>query len=383
MAKKGDWSYVPDDKWFDVPWFSLRETYHQAREHRFPYPKYGFVGRFRDALHAINPSHLRYTQKDAYWANELLNEYQSGKVHDLHTKPDIPMTSMMAVTCEEVFGSGKCGPPIEYVDPRILWRARTIVDSRPQSQSSGTPGAMPLACLQSACRPSAVVPVHVPLVVGMLTCTTFTGHLVWHGLNQSYNWATHVNQTGKLYDAGPAAMFFGASVASSAGVAFGLRHLADKLPPTLARTAAIIKCVGSPLALAAANSVNVLGWYLDGQAAAGGVHSTIVHDEKKKILGHSAIAAKIVAQHDLLSRIVMPFPVLMLPPIIVASAQKCFPNQMSKKWILNTTRVAAVASVLALAIPLTLAVFPKTKRIPGSQLEPEFHKYDLVSIWHK
>jgi len=151
-----------------------------------------------------------YTARDLADAQNLLKKFKLGEVLDWHDKPDIPITSMRPVTCEEIFGYGKCGPQKIYVEPRRLWEAKTISDSMVNGK---TQDIIPLLC-----RLTAFIPVHIPIVLGMMTSTIFFGHLFWHGINQSFNLVTHLETRARPtypVDNGMMALSFGLAAAGS------------------------------------------------------------------------------------------------------------------------------------------------------------------------
>uniref|UniRef100_A0A3B3RLL7 Sideroflexin 5b n=1 Tax=Paramormyrops kingsleyae TaxID=1676925 RepID=A0A3B3RLL7_9TELE len=95
-----------------------------------------------------------------------------------------------------------------------------------------------------------------------------------------------------------------------------------------------------------------------------------VLDSSGNVVGTSRIAAKHALMETALTRVVLPMPILVFPPIIMAFLEKLPLLQTHKRLVLPVHSLVCLAA-FGLALPLAISLFPQMSQIEVSQLEPE------------
>uniref|UniRef100_A0A3Q2P4Z3 Sideroflexin 5a n=1 Tax=Fundulus heteroclitus TaxID=8078 RepID=A0A3Q2P4Z3_FUNHE len=95
-----------------------------------------------------------------------------------------------------------------------------------------------------------------------------------------------------------------------------------------------------------------------------------VIDDSGKVVGTSKIAARHALLETALTRVVMPMPIMVLPPMIMAVLEKLPLLQRQRRLVLPVHSLVCLAS-FALALPLAISLFPQMSQISVNQLEPE------------
>ncbi|KAJ0062931.1 hypothetical protein NL108_009437 [Boleophthalmus pectinirostris] len=98
-----------------------------------------------------------------------------------------------------------------------------------------------------------------------------------------------------------------------------------------------------------------------------------VVNEDGNVVGTSKVAAKYALLETALTRIVMPMPILVLPPMIMANLEKLPLLQGNPRLVLPIHALVCLAS-FAFALPLAISLFPQTSQISVEKLEPEIAK---------
>ena len=95
-----------------------------------------------------------------------------------------------------------------------------------------------------------------------------------------------------------------------------------------------------------------------------------VQDADGNIIGTSKAAAKKAVFETALSRIALPAPILIVPPIVMSLLQK---TQFLRKQPRLSMPINALVCTLAfgIALPVTIALFPQKSKMATAQLEPE------------
>uniref|UniRef100_A0A669PFX5 Sideroflexin 5 n=1 Tax=Phasianus colchicus TaxID=9054 RepID=A0A669PFX5_PHACC len=95
-----------------------------------------------------------------------------------------------------------------------------------------------------------------------------------------------------------------------------------------------------------------------------------VLDNNGNIVGSSRIAAKHALLETALTRVVLPMPILVLPPIIMSILEKTSLLRSRPRMVLPVQSLVCLAA-FGLALPLAISLFPQMSEIETSRLEPE------------
>ncbi|XP_060072870.1 sideroflexin-5-like [Ylistrum balloti] len=297
-----------------------------------------FYGRLRHFLDVIDPSTLLTTESKLNECIQLLDDYKNKK-----TPP--------GTTDEQ------------------LWRAQKVKQAIIHPDT-GEKILMPF-------RMSGYVPFGSPIVVGLLLPNpSIKGVILWQWLNQSHNAcvnyanrnATKPTPTSKFM-----AGYIGA-VSSAVSIAVGLNQLikkADKFSPSTKTL--ISRFVPFP-AVAAANVCNVL--LMRNNELSEGID---VVDSNQKVVGTSKIAAKRAVRETAITRMFLPAPILMLPPLVMSLVERTRFLKANPKYHLAVNAVVCTA-VFGCALPVAIALFPQYSQIAVADLEPEFQTKTTESI---
>jgi sideroflexin-5 len=213
------------------------------------------------------------------------------------------------------------------------------------------------------------VPNNIPIVVGMLTHTGTVGVLFWQWVNQSYNVALNYanrNTANELSNAKVAAAY-GAAVAASCTIGLGLTKFADRathLPPAIRP---MMKIAVPYTAVASAGALNLALTRANEMQ-----HGIDVTDEYGDVHGRSKVAGSGAVFKSAMSRVVLPAPILLLPPIIMAGLERMsiIPKSGPGKMVAN---VGVVTISILCALPCAIGLFPQVSEIDATELEPHFH----------
>ncbi|SPQ97473.1 Sidoreflexin [Plasmodiophora brassicae] len=211
-------------------------------------------------------------------------------------------------------------------------------------------------------RFSAFVPVNLPICVGMLTTNTVVGTVFWQWVNQSYNVAVnHANRNASNPMSNEQIMkAYAAAVGASCGISVGLNQIAQ------VANLRLLKQFTPFVAVASAGVLNVtLMRYNELQE---GIE---IKDEEGRIVGKSKQAGRAALTQVALTRVALPAPILVLPPIIINLLNKAKMMPASKRARL-VVEVGIVTACLAAAVPLAIGLFPQTGAIRAQDVEPEF-----------
>ncbi|CAH7129945.1 Sfxn5 [Phodopus roborovskii] len=95
-----------------------------------------------------------------------------------------------------------------------------------------------------------------------------------------------------------------------------------------------------------------------------------VLDADGNLVGSSKIAARHALLETALTRVVLPMPILVLPPIVMSMLEKTALLQARPRLLLPVQSFVCLAA-FGLALPLAISLFPQMSEIETSQLEPE------------
>ncbi|KAF3845144.1 hypothetical protein F7725_008307 [Dissostichus mawsoni] len=270
-----------------------------------------FSGRFRHFLDVIDPSTLFVSEKRLQESVELLDRFKQGTL-----------------------------PP--GVTDAQLWQAQKIKQAIIHPDT-GEKILMPF-------RMSGFIPFGTPV-----------------GLNQSHNACVNYCNRNASKPA-PASKFFQGylgAVTSAVSIAVGLNVLIQKSSRFSPTSRLLVQRFIPFPAVATANVCNVV--LMRHSELSEGIS---VLDDNGNVVGTSKVAAKHALLETALTRVVMPMPILMLPPIIMAALEKLPLLQRRRRLVLPVHSLVCLAA-FGLALPLAISLFPQMSQISVNQLEPE------------
>ncbi|XP_021382474.2 sideroflexin-5 isoform X3 [Lonchura striata] len=270
-----------------------------------------FYGRFRHFLDIIDPRTLFVSESRLKEAVQLLEDYKHG-------------TLPPGVTNKELWGAQKIKQAIIHPDTN-----ETIF--------------MPF-------RMSGYIPFGTP---------------IW--LNQSHNaCVNYANRNASKPS--PTSKFiqgYLGAVISAVSIAVGLNVLIQRANKFTPATRLLIQRFVPFPAVASANICNVV--LMRHTELEEGID---VLDNNGNIVGSSRVAAKHALLETALTRVVLPMPILVLPPIIMSVLEKTSLLRSRPRMILPVQSLVCLAA-FGLALPLAISLFPQMSEIETSQLEPE------------
>ncbi|XP_024904982.1 sideroflexin-5 isoform X2 [Pteropus alecto] len=270
-----------------------------------------FYGRFRHFLDIIDPRTLFVTERRLREAVQLLEDYKHG-------------TLRPGVTNEQLWSAQKIKQAILHPDTneKIF---------------------MPF-------RMSGYIPFGTP---------------IW--LNQSHNACVNYANRNATKPS-PASKFiqgYLGAVISAVSIAVGLNVLVQKANKFTPATRLLVQRFVPFPAVASANICNVV------LMRYGELEEGIdVLDADGNLVGSSKIAARHALLETALTRVVLPMPILVLPPIVMSMLEKTALLQARPRLLLPVQSLVCLAA-FGLALPLAISLFPQMSEIETSQLEPE------------
>ncbi|XP_056295372.1 sideroflexin-5b isoform X2 [Pseudoliparis swirei] len=245
------------------------------------YEQGSFLGRMRHVLDIIDPRTLFVSEKRLEECVKLLEDYKHG---------DLP-------------------PGVSDLQ---LWEAQKIKQAIIHPDT-GEKIFMPF-------RMSGYVPFGTPIVIGLLLPNqTLVSTIIWQWLNQSHNAcvnfanrnATKPTPTSKFLQG------YAGAVGSAVSIAVGLNVLIQKANKLSPATRMIIQRLVPFPAVASANICNV-GLMRHNELSEG----IDVLDNKGNVVGSSKIAARHAITETAFTRVVLPMPIFVLPPIIMSYLER-------------------------------------------------------------
>ncbi|XP_051945056.1 sideroflexin-5-like [Xyrauchen texanus] len=293
------------------------------------YDQSAFLGRFRHFIDIIDPSTLFVTESRLKECVKLLYDFKQGNI-----------------------------PP--GVTDHQLWEAQKVKQAIIHPDT-GEKIFMPF-------RMSGYVPFGTPIVVGLLLPNqTLASTVFWQWLNQSHNAcvnyanrnATKPTPTSKFIQG-----YLGA-VTSAVSIAVGLNVLIQKSSKFNPTTRLLIQRFIPFPAVASANICNVA--LMRHNELSEGID---VLDSKGNVVGSSRIAAKHALIETALTRVALPLPIFVLPPLIMSFLEKLPLMQAHRRMMLPVHSLVCLA-IFGLSLPLAISLFPQMSEIEASHLEPE------------
>ncbi|XP_027971966.1 sideroflexin-5 isoform X2 [Eumetopias jubatus] len=276
-----------------------------------------FYGRFRHFLDIIDPRTLFVTERRLREAVQLLEDYKHG-------------TLRPGVTNEQLWSAQKIKQAILHPDTneKIF---------------------MPF-------RMSGYIPFGTPIVVGLLLPNqTLASTVFWQWLNQSHNACVNYANRNATKPS-PASKFiqgYLGAVISAVSIAVGLNVLVQKANKFTPATRLLVQRFVPFPAVASANICNVV------LMRYGELEEGIdVLDGDGNLVGSSKIAARHALLETALTRVVLPMPILVLPPIVMSMLEKTALLQARPRLLLPVQSLVCLAA-FGLALPLAISLFPQ------------------------
>jgi hypothetical protein len=242
-----------------------------------------------------------------------------------------------------------------------LWEDKRLVDSAMNGKGEFIPQSF---------RMSGYVPYNGPVCAFMMASQSTLPMLFWSWINQSQN--ALVNYFNGSTD-NPIPMetllkSYAAAVGSALMVGFGLATLIQKRYPA-DQAALMLRWVGFPSAVVA-SSLNC--YIIRSPELSTGVF-LLDENENQVLPGETSIvAAKQGVYSTVVSRAILPAPVLLGPPVIMALVPP-IRNYLAKHptMILPVTTYLLLTS-FGIGLPLTIAIFPRMATISANAVEEKF-----------
>ncbi|XP_068182124.1 sideroflexin-5b isoform X1 [Antennarius striatus] len=293
------------------------------------YDQSSFLGRLRHFIDIIDPSTLFVSEKKLTGCIKLLDDYKRG-----------------------MLPSG--------ISDHQLWEAQKVKQAIIHPDT-GEKIFMPF-------RMSGYVPFGTPIVIGLLLPNqTVLSTIIWQWLNQSHNAcvnyanrnATKPTPTSKFLQG-----YVGA-VTSAVSIAVGLNVLIQKANKLSPATRMIIQRFVPFPAVACANICNV-GLMRHNELSEG----VDVLDNNGNVVGSSKIAARHAIMETAFTRVVLPMPIFVLPPIIMSYLERLRFLQSNRRLMLPIHSFVCLVT-FGLSLPVAISLFPQMSQIEASRLEPE------------
>lgn len=286
-----------------------------------------FNGRLRHFLDVIDPRTLFTSKEKLQECIDLLDEYEKNKLSS-------------------------------DVTDRRLWEAQKIKQAIIHPDT-GEKVLMPF-------RMSGFVPFGSPIIVGLLLPNpTFKATIFWQWVNQSHNACVNYanrNATKETPTERFIAGYVGA-VTSAVSIALGLGVLIKKANKFSPATKMLIQRFVPFPAVATASTFNVI--LMRNNELNEGID---VVDDQNNVVGTSKVAAKKALTETAITRMFLPAPILLIPPIVMTLLEKTRFLRSNPRLYLPINAAVVTAS-FGLALPVAIAIFPQYSKIKRSDLE--------------
>ena len=208
-----------------------------------------------------------------------------------------------------------------------------------------------------------------PIVVGMLMPNpTLVGTIFWQSINQTHNACVNYANRNASQPTSTSDLVTGylGAVASSVGLAVGLNQAIARARITEALRSTLSRFVPYP-AVATASSCNML--LMRRSELKNGID---VFDKDGARLGVSQAAAKQAIFQTMLTRVVLPAPLLLLPPVAMMGLGR---TGLFKRYPRLRMPLEATVCVLAFVfgLPFAISLFPQEGSLATAAAEDRFH----------
>ncbi|BFY97893.1 hypothetical protein BsWGS_00933 [Bradybaena similaris] len=291
-----------------------------------------FRGRLRHFLDVIDPRTLLTSSKQLDDAVKLLADYKNG-------------TLPPGVTDEQ------------------LWKAQKIKQAIIHPDTGETI-FMPF-------RMSGFVPFGSFIVVGLLLPNPSLKQIVfWQWLNQSHNACVNYANRNATKPTPVKRFVLGyvGAVTAAVSIAVGLSVVIKRASRFGDKTKLLIQRFVPFPAVATASTCNVL--LMRNSELYEGIE---VVDKSSQVVGTSKVAARKALAETALTRMFLPAPILLIPPVIMSFMEK-------RRFLMRNPRlhlpINAVICTLSFgcALPVAIALFPQYSEIGRAKLEPDIQR---------
>ncbi|XP_077992366.1 sideroflexin-5-like [Glandiceps talaboti] len=217
-------------------------------------------------------------------------------------------------------------------------------------------------------RMSGFVPVGAPIITGVLQPNlTVFGTVFWQWMAQSHmagvNYANR--NASKPTPTSQFLLGYGGAVTTACVIAVGLKKFIKKASRFSPTTNMLIqKFVPFP-AVATAGVCNVVLMRISELGA--GID---VEDSDGHVIGTSKIAARRALGETAVTRILLPAPILIIPPIVMSMLERTA-FMKSRPRLTLPVQGAVVTLAFAFALPMAISLFPQFSKVDVSTLETE------------
>ncbi|KAG9275206.1 sideroflexin-5 isoform X2 [Astyanax mexicanus] len=253
---------------------------------------------------------------------------------------------------------------LDVIDPRTLFVSETRLNESVKLLEHFKAGTLPPGVTNAQAILHLDTGEKIPMPFRMSGYIPF-GTPVW--LNQSHNaCVNYCNRNASKPT--PFSKFFQGylgAVSSAVTIAVGLNVLvkrADRFSP--ATRLLVQRFIPFP-AVASANVCNVL--LMRHSELSEGIS---VLDEDGNVVGTSKLAARRALFETAVTRMVLPMPILVLPPMLMTVLERLPLLQRYPRLVLPVHSLVCLGA-FSLALPLAISLFPQNSQIHVSQLEPE------------
>jgi len=245
------------------------------------------------------------------------------------------------------------------VSDKQLWQARKIKEAIIHPDT-GEKIFLPF-------RMSGYVPFGTITVIGMLLPSPSLKQVIfWQWMNQSHNACVNYSNRNATKET-PTLRFIQSylgAVTSAVGIAVGL-SIGIKRSKLSPQSKALVQRFVAYPATCAANVCNV---FLMRQNEL--IEGIDVEDKDGNVVGSSKIAAWKAVKDTALTRMVLPAPILIIPPVVMAFLERT--KFLKRRPKLNMPLNALVCTMaFGIALPFAIALFPQRSKIPKEKIEEE------------
>ncbi|CAI9736417.1 sideroflexin-5-like isoform X1 [Octopus vulgaris] len=288
-----------------------------------------FTGRLLHFLDVIDPRTLLVSDKKLQSSIQLLELYRKGQLPD-------------------------------NVPSKQLWEAQKVKQAIIHPDT-GEKIFMPF-------RMSGFVPFGSPFVIGMLLPNPTIGKtILWQWMNQSHNACVNYANRNATKPTPMKRFIVGyvGAVSTAVSIAVGISVLIEKAERFSPATKIFIKRFVPFPAVATASTCNVV--LMRNSEIPQGIE---VFDSNNKPLGSSVVAAKVALFQTALTRMFLPAPILIIPPLIMSLLEKTKLLRTYPKLHLPFNATVCTLT-FGCALPVAIALFPQTCKIRVEKMEAE------------
>ena len=314
-------------------------------------------------LNVVDPRTLFYTDTDLEQARTLLQTYKEDtKAATTTTTPNSQNTDTIPDT--------------------QLWDAKRIIESMTHPDTD--------EIIPRPFRMAGYIPYNAPISVAILVATAPATIVFWQWSNQTHNALINYYNGNQTHPTSPATLLQGyiGAVSGACGVSLGLKTYIDRSTRwSVPRKVTLHRFVALP-AIVTAAAVNVLlmrrnelttgiDVYYETAATADATAPQHV------VVGTSQRAASKALQEMVISRMLLPLPVFLAPPVGISciellhrnnylprACQQCLQHHPKMTSVVLNTFFVLLG--FSLGLPATIALFPQVGTIPIHELEPRF-----------